>query len=211
MSERSKMNNAIYPLFPYPLVVCGQRYEFTEVEKKYISELEMIDNSGNMMSKNDRILDSEELSALKLFIDEQVLNYKKNLLQIKDENEIYITQSWVNKSSRDDFHPKHKHQNSIVSGVMYLDENDDSSLPPIRFHRTLEMFPLDFKFDKLNEFNANSREFDPFQGMLMLFPSLLEHDVARNASDRIRTSISFNTYARGVVGGKEQLTEVSIS
>lgn len=205
------MNNAIYPLFPYPLVVCGKCYEFTDAEKRFISELEMLDNSGNLMSKNDRVLDSDGLSGLKLFVDGQVLNYKKNLLHMKDENEIYITQSWVNKSSQNDFHPKHKHPNSIISGVIFFDENTDASLPPIRFHRTHEMFPLSFSFDELNEFNASSREFDPEQGMLMLFPSLLEHDVDKNTSDRTRTSISFNTYVRGPVGGKDQLTAVSIS
>ena len=73
------------------------------------------------------------------------------------------------------------------------------------------MYPLEFSFDDLNEFNASCREFDPVQGMLMLFPSLLEHDVGKNTSDRVRTSISFNTYVRGVVGGRDQLTEVSIS
>ena len=205
------MKNAIYPLFPYPLMICAVRYEFTSSEKKYISELEMIDNVGNLMSKNDKVLDSKELSNLKRFIDGQIFNFKKNLLRIKDENEIYITQSWVNNANPDQFHPKHKHPNSIISGVMYLDESDDESLAPIRFHRTLEMFPLNFSFDELTEFNASCREFDPAQGMLMLFPSLLEHDVERNTSDRMRTSLSFNTYVRGIVGGKEQLTEVNIS
>ncbi len=94
---------------------------------------------------------------------------------------------------------------------MFLDDNNDESLPSIRFHRTLQMFALDFKFDSLNEFNASAREFDPVQGMLMLFPSLLEHDVEKNTSDRMRTSISFNTYVRGKVGGRKQLTEVLIS
>lgn len=204
------MKNAIYPLFPSPLMVCAQKYEFTDAEKDYISELEMIDNNGNLMSKNDKVLDSKELSTLKLFIDEQVFNFKKNLLRIKDENEIYITQSWVNKSNTGQFHPKHKHPNSVISGVMFLDENSDWSLPPIRFHRTQEMFSLEFSFDELNEFNASCREFDPQRGMLILFSSLVEHDVERNTSAGVRTSLSFNTFVRGTVGGREQLTEVSI-
>ena len=204
------MKNAIYPLFPYPLMVCAKNYEFTNSEKEYISELEMIDNIGNMMSKNDKVLDSKELSDLKLFMDEQIFNFKKNLLKIKDQNEIYITQSWVNNSNPNQFHPKHKHPNSVISGVMFLDECNDGNLTPIRFHRTLDMFPLQFSFDDLNEFNANCREFDPVEGMLMLFPSLLEHDVDKNTSDRVRTSISFNTYVRGIVGGREQLTEINI-
>jgi uncharacterized protein (TIGR02466 family) len=192
-------------------MICGENYGFTSSEKEFIAELEMIENDGNRMSTNDKILDSKELSNLKQFIDEQLFNFKKNLLKIKDDNEIYITQSWVNNSNPGQFHPKHKHPNSVISGVMFLDDNSDESLPAIRFHRTLDMFALDFKFDSLNEFNASAREFAPEQGMLMLFPSLLEHDVEKNTSDRMRTSISFNTYVRGTVGGREQLTEISIS
>ena len=179
------MKNAIYPLFPCPLMVCGKRYEFSGAEKKYISGLEMINNNGNLMSRNDRVLDSKELSALRQFIDEQIFNFKKNLLHIKDENEIYLTQSWVNRSNPGQFHPKHKHPNSVISGVIFLDDNRNQSLPPIRFHRALEMFPLNFNFDDLNEFNASCREFDPAEGMLMLFPSLVEHDVDRNANATI--------------------------
>ncbi len=205
------MQNAVYLLFPYPLMICGQKYEFADAERKYISELEMIDNAGNEMSRNDRILESEELSDLKKFIDEQIFVFKKNFLQMKDNNEIYITQSWANKASTNEFHPKHKHPNSVISGVMYLDDNTDQSLPPIRFHRTLEMFPIELDFENLNESNASARSFDVEQGMLMLFPSLLEHDVDRNESDKVRTSISFNTYIRGTVGNRRKLTEVDLS
>lgn len=205
------MKHAIYPLFASPVMICAETYEFSSLEREFISGLEMHNNIGNSMSKNDRVLDSAELADLKRFIDEQIFTFKKKLLRIKDDNEIYITQSWVNKSNTSQFHPKHKHPNSVISGVMYFDENRDESLPPIRFHRTLDMFPLEFNFDDLNEFNASCRLFETVQGMLILFPSLLEHDVEQNRSDRVRTSISFNTFVRGVVGGSKQLTEVKIS
>jgi len=205
------MKNAIYLLFPYPVMICGKNYEFSSAEKSFISGLEMIDSTGNSMSKNDNVLECDELSDLKLFIDEQILIFKKQLLRMKDDNEIYITQSWVNSSDPNQFHPKHKHPNSVISGVMFFDDNDDESLPPIRFHRTLEMFPLEFEFDDLNESNASCRSFETVQGSLILFPSLLEHDVEKNRSDRTRTSISFNTYVRGVVGGRKKLAEVKIS
>ena len=205
------MKNTVYPLFAYPVVVCNPPYEFSEAEKSYIKELEMMDNVGNTMSKDDHILDKEELADLRKYIDEQVRVYKKSLLRIKDDNEIFITQSWANTSAPGQFHPRHKHPNSVISGVMYLDDNSDDSLPAIRFHRTLEMFPLEFSYDGLNEFNASARSFDPVQGMLVLFPSLLEHDVGRNDSKRSRTSLSFNTFVRGPVGGKKQLTEVDLS
>jgi len=204
------MKNTLYPLFAWPVVVCGDRYDFSESENDYLAGLEMTDNVGNTMSKNDRILDTPELSNLKEFVEQNVFNYKKNLLHIRDDNEIYITQSWVNRSHPGQFHPRHRHQNSVISGVMYLDQ-DDEDLSPIRFHRAHELYPVEFSYDELNEFNASCRTFDPKQGMLVLFPSLLEHDVEINRTNRTRTSLSFNTYVRGTVGGREQLTEVTIA
>ena len=204
------MTNQVYPLFAYPLVICGEAYRFSDTESAFFDGLEMIDNVGNSMSKDDHVLDHDELSGLKAFIDDKILAYKKELLRIKDDNEIYITQSWVNRAGTDEYHPRHKHPNSVISGVMYLDDNTDQSLPAICFHRSHAMFPLEFSFEELTDFNAPSREFEPEQGMLVLFPSLLEHDVGQNKTDRIRTSLSFNTYVRGKVGGKNQLTEVDI-
>lgn len=205
------MKSTVYPLFAYPVVACAPLYRFSAEERAFITGLEMIDNLGNRMSKNDRILDSEVLAGLRKYIEDQLGHYKKGLLRMKDENEIYITQSWANEATANQFHQKHKHPNSVISGVMYLGEKVDESLPPIRFHRTLEMFPLEFSFEELNEFNATCRTFQPVDGMLMLFPSLLEHDVEQNKSDVPRLSLSFNTYVRGTVGGARQLTEIALS
>ena len=205
------MKNAVYPLFPAPLMICGTRYRFSLAERKYFDELEMIENTGNRMSRNDHVLDSEELKELRAFIDEQILNYKENLVNIKTDNEIYITQSWINRSQASEYHHKHKHPNSVISGVMFLDDNSDGTLPPIRFHRAQEIFPMEFEYDALNEFNATCQTFDPEEGMLILFPSLIEHDVDKNESECTRTSLSFNTYVRGVVGGRRTLSEITIS
>ncbi len=205
------MKNTIFPLFAYPVMVCARTWDFSEAERAYIAGLEMVENVGNRMSRNDRVLDGSELSDLMRFIDEQLYIYKKNLLHIKDENEIYVTQSWANQTAPGQFHPKHKHPNSVISGVMFIDENTDRSLPAIRFHRTTEMLPLEFGFDSLNEFNASCRLFESVQGQLMLFPSLLEHDVEMNRSGTVRTSLSFNTWVRGPVGVREHLTRVDMN
>ena len=205
------MNNQVYPLFSCPLVICGERYSFSDAERQFLAALEMGGNVGNLMSKNDRVLDSEELSALRQFVDKNILAYKKELLRVANDNEIYVTQSWVNRSATGEFHPRHRHPNSIISGVLFLDDNSDQSLPAIRFHRGSDMFPLVLKFEELTDFNARSKEFDPDEGMLVLFPSLLEHEVDKNSSDRVRSSLSFNTFVRGNIGGKSHLTKVDIS
>ena len=70
------MKNSLFPLFAYPVVICGEQYEFSETEKDFISSLDMRDNVGNTMSNNDRVLDAPELSDLKQFIDRNVFIYK---------------------------------------------------------------------------------------------------------------------------------------
>ncbi len=203
--------NSVYPLFSYPVMVCSENYKFTGSEEKYISELPMADNIGNNMSRNDRILDSTELSNLKAFIDLQIYSYKNKILRMKDENEIYITQSWANRSKTNQFHPKHKHPNSIISGVMFISGNDKNELPPIRFHRTNDLVPLNFDYEELNDFNSDCRWFESVQGRLILFPSLVEHDVEKNKSSQERTTLSFNTFVRGEIGNSAQLTAVKMS
>ena len=128
-NNRGKMDS-VFPLFSYSVMVCSENYKFTGAEKKYITELAMAENIGNSMSRSDRILDSTELSILKAFIDAQIYTYKNKVLRMKDENEIYITQSWANKSTTDEFHPKHKYPNSIISGVMFVSGIERDGLPP---------------------------------------------------------------------------------
>lgn len=202
--------NSIIPLFSFPLMICSKNYEFSDAEKKYILELTMAENVGNSMSRNDRILESEELSSLKAFIDTEILVYKNQVLRMKDENEIYITQSWANKSKTNEFHQIHKHPNSILSGVLFFTGKKGDGLPPIKFHRTHDLFPLNFQYKELNEFNTGARWFEPVEGRLILFPSTVEHDVERNKSSNDRITLSFNTFVRGSLGGDAQLTKVNI-
>jgi hypothetical protein len=46
--------------------------------------------------------------------------------------------------------------------------------------------------------------------LFLLFPSILIHDVDKNETDVERVTLSFNTFVRGTIGGKAQLSEVTI-
>jgi len=201
---------SVIPLFSYPVMVCSENYQFTEAEEKYISDLAMAENVGNLMSSNDTILDSVELSKLKAFIDSQIYVYKKNILKMRDDNEIYITQSWANKAKKDDFHPHHKHPNSMLSGVLFVTGNEGEEMPPIRFHRTNDLLPLEVEFEEYNEFNNGIRWIGMEKGKLVVFPSVLIHDVGKNETNVERVTLSFNTFVSGTIGGKAQLSEVAI-
>lgn len=203
--------SSVFPLFSFPVMACSDIYEFTSIERKIISDLEMVDNSGNLMSQADRILDHAGLGNLRRFIDSQLDFYKEHILHIKSENEIYITQSWANTARTDQFHPKHHHPNSIISGVIFVNGEEGDGLPPLRFHRSHDLVPLAFEHEEINDLNSECKWFIPIQGKLILFPSLVEHDVEKNTSNKDRTTLSFNTFVRGDIGNREQLTKIKIS
>ena len=202
--------NSVIPLFSYPLMICTGNYRFTEAEEKFLADLTMAENQGNLMSGNDRILESPELAELKAFIAAQLKVYTSKILKLKQENEIYITQSWSNKTRTDEFHAMHKHPNSLISGVLFVNGDEGDKLPPIRFHRNNDLLPLELEFEEYNDFNVGLRWFDPVKGRLILFPSVLVHDVGRNETAIDRVTLSFNTFIRGPIGNKAQLTEVDI-
>lgn len=191
-------------------MVCGENYKFSDAEQAFINALDYNDNVGNRMSKDTHVLECAELKQLKAHIESQIEIYRKRLLHMRDSNRVYITQSWTNITSASQFHPRHKHPNSLISGVVFISDNKSGMQPPIQFHRSHDLFPLELQFDELNEFNAGAREFKPERGMLILFPSLVEHGVGRNDSGEDRISLSFNTFVRGVIGAETQLTEVEL-
>ena len=202
---------SVAPLFSYPVMMSSEDYRFTQAEKDFIDGLEMAENVGNSMSVDDHILERPELQKVRQFIELQIDIYKRKVLRIKAENEIYITQSWANRSKANQHHARHSHPNSIISGVLFCSENKDKRLPPIRFHRTNELLPLAFSYEEVTDLNCGMYPFSPIYGRLMLFPSLLQHDVATNESDEERVTLSFNTFVRGIVGEKTHLTEVSVN
>ena len=102
-----------------------------------------------------------------------------------------ITGSWMNIKPRGVGHPLHSHQNNYLSGVYYVKtpEGADS----ISFHdtraerrvilpRLLEETPL----------TARTMHLPIKTGVLIMFPSWLQHTVEANPTDEIRVSLAFN-------------------
>lgn len=204
------MRNAVHPLFATPIMVSGGTFAFAPEEQAFLDGLEFVRNVGNAMSRDDRVLDAPALARLRAFVDEHVSVYVHRLWRIREDLEVHVTQSWVNRAGPGQFHARHRHPNSIVSGVLFLDDDPDEALPPIAFHRPQEPFPLQLDYRDLDELNASARTFPVERGRLILFPSLLEHDVGPNETDRTRSTLSFNTFVRGVAGRADALTEVRL-
>jgi len=197
------MNYKLLEIFPYPLIITNYDEPLTD-EINYLNTIiyEINGDNNSYKSSDTYILKNKSLDKINSFILNSIVNYK-NLLKI--EQEICITQSWVNKNPINSKHHEHIHPNSFVSGVFYFNLNKGH--PPIQFSKT-QFDMLKLSYTEWNKYNCETYFPDISTGSLILFPSNLRHSVSLNKVDETRISLSFNTFTKNNLGSKKDLTEV---
>lgn len=197
----------IESLFPTPLLITKLNRNITDNEKQFIkdSALSVRNNINNSITTSNNVLDNNELKDIKEYIETHIQEYKQKIISPKYDNTLYITESWINYTNKNQSHHKHSHDNSLVSGVFYFNtiEND-----AITFYKKKSGLSLSFDTETANVFNTLSYKLPVSNNMLILFPSELEHEVDINIQDKTRISLSFNVFVKGVVSnvGTTKLT-----
>jgi len=190
----------IHNLFPTP--VGFYKVEINDLEA--ILSQEKRPNQGNQTSVNTKLLD--DLPDLKEQVLAHLDDYFKSVYQPKHDVKLRITQSWANYTDAGQFHHKHAHPNSFVSGVLY--PKADKSKDKIYFYKDgyqqIKIPPTDW-----NHWNSESWWYEVGFGDLVLFPSSLTHMV-ETVEGESRVSIAFNTFPVGYVGDEQQLTALHL-
>ncbi len=100
----------------------------------------------------------------------------------------------VNQVGKDSTHLLHSHPGSIISGCFYLKTSADS--PPLVFKDPRDyykyiyyrpVFGRNTPYSLLPEHSVNIED-----GLIMMWPSWLEHEVPLSSSDGNRITIAFN-------------------
>ena len=147
------------------------------------------------------VLDHPSFAEIKNFILQNLKNYRDDVIRPKYDMKLVITESWLNYTNYNQQHHFHKHNNSYLSGVFYINtiENDG-----IKFFNDggglFNMF--DIESEDLHTYNAPSWELPVSTGQLLLFPSDLQHGVKVNKENKTRISLSFNTFLKGQISSK---------
>jgi hypothetical protein len=68
---------------------------------------------------NNTILRHKAMTKLRDFIESSVSEYFKTIYNPKHQVSLRVTQSWTNYTEPGQWHHKHAHPNSFVSGVFY--------------------------------------------------------------------------------------------
>ena len=200
----------IHPLFPQPVYFSKLERELTKEELKTIDayKAKTYKNEGNITSNDNYVLENKALKNLKKDLNKKVIDYFNEVVCTSNSIIPYITQSWINYTETNQFHHKHNHPNSLVSGIFYI--SADKKVDSVTFYKA----PLDERIKlniaKYNIFNSSSCTFPVETGDIFLFRSSLIHGVEKKKGNNERLSLSFNIFIKGTVGNNKLLTELII-
>jgi uncharacterized protein (TIGR02466 family) len=197
-------------IFPTPIYISKLNRELTPLELKFVdkNKKDFYKNSGNITSNNNYILNEKPFANIKKELDLRVQDYFDKVISPANNITPYITQSWLNYTETNQYHHKHAHPNSLVSGVFYINCHKE--------HDKIKFFSDNYKTIKLeikdwNMWNSESWWFSVKTGDVILFPSSLTHMVESKEGDNTRISLAFNVFIKGTIGNNKNLTELHLS
>jgi len=197
----------INSIFSTPIYISKLNRELTKKELSLIdkTKLDVFKNEGNTTSNDNYILNNKTFKDLKTHLDLIVQDYFNKVISPANNITPYITQSWLNYTKTNQYHHKHAHPNSLVSGVFYI--NCDDKFDKIKFfndlYKTIKLEVKDW-----NVWNSETWWFSVKTGDIILFPSSLTHMVETKEGDNTRISLAFNVFIKGTVGNNKNLTEL---
>lgn len=194
-------------LFPQPVAIYKLDRNLTDKELLFIKNQKTHKNTGNSRSIDTHVLKNKILINIRDFIENSLHDYFKTVYDPKYEISLKITQSWFNYTGPGEYHHKHAHPNSFISGVFYPQANKNTD--KIYFYRdNFDM--IQFLPNNWNIYNSKSWWLESGTGDLILFPSHLQHSVKPVESEQTRISLSFNTFPVGMIGNELDLTSLHV-
>jgi uncharacterized protein (TIGR02466 family) len=203
------METNIYGLFPTSVYFSKLNRELTNEELSFINniKLNVYKNKGNTTSYDNYILNNKVLENLKKELDLRVQDYFDKVISPSNNITPYITQSWINFTETNQFHHRHNHNNSFLSGVFYINCNE--KFDKIKFYNDkYKLIKLEPK--EWNILNSETWWFSVKTGDIVLFPSSLDHEVETKEGDNTRISLAFNVFIKGTIGSNINLTELKL-
>jgi len=105
--------------------------------------------------------------------------------------EMEITGCWANVHPASSLHRAHSHPNNFLSAVYYMTVPPDGNQIAF-FDPRMQHYILTPAVAQSNAYNSEHLFFEVEEGMLILFPSWLVHQVPAGDGDASRISIAFN-------------------
>jgi len=198
----------IHALFPTAVIQSSLDRCLTNEESDFFSkDIEFVKAVGNFTSRDKHILDDPKLFSLKKDLTKKLQEYIDTIYKPVNRVEAYITQSWISVTPPGGHHHTHKHPNSFLSGVFYLDVDE-------------KLDKINFISDEYTTVYVESKEWDDYNSFhwcinvhpysVVVFPSSLSHNVPDTSNPNNRVSLAFNSFISGEMGCEEDLTYLKL-
>jgi uncharacterized protein (TIGR02466 family) len=198
MKKISYYHNSIYKFNAKP-----------EMYAEAFKAIKLIDLQRNQYNSYSRIYDlynHEGFKDIHLWFLDCIQEAKSDIAFLEVEN-LVITQSWANKSTKGESHHLHSHGNSFMSGVFYFTSAKPGEGGETEFFTN--NIPIWYKSPFLSR-HDDVITVRPEAGALILFPSNLLHKVLVHESDTPRYTIAFNVFPDGQCGNTNSLQSLNI-
>jgi uncharacterized protein (TIGR02466 family) len=195
------MNKELWPLFSKPIFRTP-----IDLSNLDLSKIKWARNYNNWISENQNVLDQPDFQNLRESVYGGLSEYFYGVMNASNNVEIYITESWFNKTEKGQSHHRHWHPNSLVSGIVYIASEGTSG--STRFI-TSQFDTIEYNISESNIYNSRSWGIIPEVNTMMLFPSNVEHLVEEYLGESPRITLSFNTFVKGNIN-VDPLTRLSL-
>jgi uncharacterized protein (TIGR02466 family) len=206
----NKGDSTLLQLYPTPVYISKLESITPELKNLIISEKYEVMYSGTATyTTNQQLLNDPAYKILKEEIDSHVEHYVRDYLNVNPNQKFYMTNSWAVCMPTGSFANPHAHTNSLISGCFYLGEDDKfGSFNINRNYDNIFTSTLSPEFVEYTTINSGSYSIQPGEDMIILFPSIVIHNVSPNQSQDTRYSVAFNYFANGIFGRKESYLEL---
>ena len=197
------MKPQVHRLFPTPVFESE-----IPLEDKWLEHVKKLDYDRTAMdngyiSRDRDIFSHPELRSLKHQISDASKFFAYQFLKVERYIYIDVCRAWGIKHMPNDWAQNHCHMNAVFSGIYYLDVHEHSGEVVIEKgqHATNCFMPtLNPDVTHFNDITQQSWRLHPRNGMLVIFPSQVIHNVEKNLTDKERYAVAFDVFIRGTFG-----------
>lgn len=183
----------------------SEHIDFNLIDQQF-SNLNFVPNVENNISTDMNFFNKEIFQDTKRILETECENFITNAYGIRDFTNLKMTESWGNLTHPNESHHIHTHPFSIVSGVLYLDNNPDNfnlhleyaveEVPYFIEHQTTYL-PVSRLIESAGVSPSTTNN---LKNHLILFLSNTGHYVKTVDNFIDRRTIAFNTFWSGLTG-----------
>jgi len=207
------MNPVIYPIFSSPVIALSVEEDISLI-KKEAKRQKFTSNDGEQFGAKNCFISNTHSFLDKFPKEKQILQayfefFKNEILRYTNTN-FEMTTSWVTKAVEGSQSHYHRHRNSMFSGVLYLDNIENSG--KLMFENE-NLNPCSFLLEPsdYNIYNSTTWEIQPKENIVVFFPSFLRHKIGIHLSKTPRYSIAFNFHPVGRIGYNDSSVDISLN